>query len=306
MGCSSSTSRMRGERSGTVCLLRGYGARVASHGGVLDHRVYRAAFLPALVALFVLAFSLTDVRRSRAPTRLAPLRLRRRSAPFTTMRGPGRSASRTGGPGSTDDAGLADRVAEVFEDTGFAGRAGVERRTLQRDDRSTARPTSRPCSPRARGCRATRVVVIAHRDAAGVAGRRRPVGHRGAARARAPVRRPRPAPRRSCSPRCPAAAAASRARARSRSTCTGPVDAVFVLGDLAGEDAAAPVRGARGATAPARCRWRSSARRSRRCATELAGDPGRTRAAVQLLRRALPLTARRAGRRSTPRAARRC
>src|SRR6478735_3150357 len=76
MGCSSSTSRIRGERSGTGVPPRlGLGTdparRARHHGGVLDHRVYRAAFLPALVALFVVAFSLADPARPRTTT-LAP------------------------------------------------------------------------------------------------------------------------------------------------------------------------------------------------------------------------------------------
>src|SRR4051795_5080659 len=86
MGCSSSTSRMRGERSGTPGadgrpqMLRPHRkpdtgpagdafSRPVIMGSVLDHRVYRAAFLPALVALFVVAFSLTDPARPRT-TRL--------------------------------------------------------------------------------------------------------------------------------------------------------------------------------------------------------------------------------------------
>src|SRR3954452_19672584 len=59
MGCSSSTSRMRGGRSG----IRASRSRIEGRyprPEVLDVRVYRAAFLPALVALFVAAFSLVD------------------------------------------------------------------------------------------------------------------------------------------------------------------------------------------------------------------------------------------------------
>src|SRR5689334_19767916 len=41
------------------------------HARVLDHRVYRAAFVPALVALFIVAFSLTDPAAPRT-TFLAP------------------------------------------------------------------------------------------------------------------------------------------------------------------------------------------------------------------------------------------
>src|SRR5919206_5359844 len=94
---------------------------VASHADtvktVLDVRVYRAAFLPALVAVFVAAFSLAD----RPPPSLSPLaadafdatvafgeqakRPPRNSLAELAARFPDRA------PGSGGDAALADRVA---------------------------------------------------------------------------------------------------------------------------------------------------------------------------------------------------
>src|SRR3954471_14284890 len=106
--------------------------------GMLDLRVYRAAFLPALVALFVVAFSLSDPAKPRT-TRQAfdyddggrafgaaapPQRnsLRELAAAFPARR-----------PGSPGDAALADRVAAEFAATGFATRGGVRREAFVGD-----------------------------------------------------------------------------------------------------------------------------------------------------------------------------
>ena len=133
-------------------------------GPVLDVRVYRAAFLPALVALFVAAFSLAD--------RPAPARRRSAADAFdaerafggpTPLRNSLRSwpaRSRTGAPARPTTPALADRVAE----------------TLARPDRTRgpglpgharARPaTSRPWSACGPGLSSRRIVVVSHRDAA--------------------------------------------------------------------------------------------------------------------------------------------
>jgi hypothetical protein len=129
---------------------------------VLDVRVYRAAFLPALVALFVAAFSLAD-RPAPATTEAdagafdgarafggrAPLRnsLAELAASF-----PSRA------PGSPDDMALADRVAQ----------------TLERPDRTDA-PAFRVTREQAGevetvigvrpGLSSRRIVVLSHRDA---------------------------------------------------------------------------------------------------------------------------------------------
>ncbi|MEA2386610.1 MAG: hypothetical protein QOJ22_784, partial [Thermoleophilaceae bacterium] len=130
---------------------------------MLDHRVYRAAFLPALVALFVLAFSLTDVPRPHT-TRLAPLAFDAQRA-FTTMQDLAQRFPRRR-PGSTDDTELADRVAEGFRDTGFASASDIERRNVSTTtidgpaDLETVLATREGISDHT-------VVVIAHRDAAG-------------------------------------------------------------------------------------------------------------------------------------------
>src|SRR5689334_24149828 len=109
---------MRGARSG----IRASSSRIEGRyprPEVLDVRVYRAAFLPALVALFIAAFSLAD-RPAPATTPLA-------ADAFSADRafGPGpapaldslRELARAfpdRRPGSAGDRGLADRVAAAL------------------------------------------------------------------------------------------------------------------------------------------------------------------------------------------------
>src|SRR5215213_11931418 len=89
---------------------------------VLDVRIYRAAFVPALLALFVVAFSLEG--------RPSPLRTRAIADAFDPARAYGSERLRDSllqlgsafperRPGSAGDAALADRVAGVFGAAGF-------------------------------------------------------------------------------------------------------------------------------------------------------------------------------------------
>jgi hypothetical protein len=124
---------------------------------MLDVRVYRAAFLPALVALFVAAFSLAD-RPAPATTEAAadafdgerafggraPLRnsLAELAGSFPDRR-----------PGTADDAALADRVADTLSrGRGF------------RVARETAGEVETVIGVRP-GLSSRRIVVLAHRDA---------------------------------------------------------------------------------------------------------------------------------------------
>src|SRR5215217_5009456 len=108
---------MRGARSAIwLCVEDSLCAVLSS--GVLDVRVYRAAFLPALVALFVAAFSLIDrpdpvasplaadaFDGERAFGARAPLE---NSLSELARKFPNRL------PGSAGDAALADRVADTL------------------------------------------------------------------------------------------------------------------------------------------------------------------------------------------------
>src|SRR3954452_24809556 len=118
MGCSSSTSRMRGGRSG----IRASRSRIEGRyprPEVLDVRVYRAAFLPALVALFVAAFSLLD-RPAPATTSQAADAFdgaRAFGSADPPPRGSLRELARSfpaRAPASPGDSGLAGRVASAL------------------------------------------------------------------------------------------------------------------------------------------------------------------------------------------------
>ena len=129
---------------------------------MLDVRVYRAAFLPALLALFVVAFSLEG--------RPSPLRTRAIADAFDPARAYGSAALRDSllqlgdafpdrRPGSSGDAALADRVAGVFRAAGFsASRTTEPGRTV---DGETDLETVVGVRP---GLSSRRIVVLAHRD----------------------------------------------------------------------------------------------------------------------------------------------
>src|SRR4051794_24658606 len=147
------------------------GARAARHNaGVLDHRVYRAAFLPELVALFVVAFSLTDPGRART-TRLAPDAFHGRAVFGAGATPPRNSLSELGRafpdrrPGSPADVALGRRVAEVFRSTGFGGSAGVDRRTGTADTVDGRKDLVDVVATR-QGLSTHTIVVVAHRDTA--------------------------------------------------------------------------------------------------------------------------------------------
>lgn len=132
---------------------------------MLDVRVYRAAFLPAVVALFVVAFSLTD-RPAGISSDLAadafngvraygpadpPRRdsLRELAASFPHRR-----------PGSAGDRALAARVAGVF------GANGLRVRIDSRRERTAAGTAQLETVVGVRpGLSSRRIVVMAHRDA---------------------------------------------------------------------------------------------------------------------------------------------
>lgn len=128
---------------------------------MLDHRVYRAGFLPALVVLMLAAFSLTD-RPAPSTTRFAPdaldpLRVTALMDEFAEAF----PARLPGGPG---DVALADRVRQGFIGTGFADADAIEvethgARTVEgRVDLRTVLATRLGLSSR-------RIVIVAHRDA---------------------------------------------------------------------------------------------------------------------------------------------
>src|ERR687896_1812517 len=171
MGCSSSTSRIRGARSAMTSLNgEDSGLPHEYRKGVLDLRVYRAAFLPALVAVFVAAFSLAD-RPAPVTTPLSADTFDA-SAAFGDEARPQRNSLNELArsfpdrrPGAPDDAALADRIADTF---------GLQDRRTRRTAFQVTRTSEeyggadletvvgvRP------GLSSRRIVVLANRDARG-------------------------------------------------------------------------------------------------------------------------------------------
>ena len=131
--------------------------------GVLDVRVYRAAFIPALLAIFVVAFSLQG--------RPAPARTRAVADAFDPNRAYGServqgSLLQLGGtfpdrsPGSAGDAALADRVGQTLRASGFdVTRSSTSGRTVEGERELETVAGVRP------GLSDRRIVVLTHRDA---------------------------------------------------------------------------------------------------------------------------------------------
>jgi len=130
--------------------------------GVLDVRVYRAAFLPALIALFVVAFSLEG--------RPSALRTRAVADAFDPIRAYGSPQVRDSllqlgaafperRPGSAGDAALADRVDAVFRTAGFSvARTRISGRAVDGEAGLETVVGVRP------GLSSRRIVVLTHRD----------------------------------------------------------------------------------------------------------------------------------------------
>lgn len=256
---------------------------------MLDPRIYRASFLPVLIALLVVAFALQDRPRPIGTT-IAPdafvgsaarARLNDLVRAFPDRR-----------PGSLGDEALARRVATSLRDAlqpaGGAGGASVVQeqrfrgRTIDGTHDLTNVIATRPGSP------GPGIVVVAHRDAA----------HRGAkaelsgtavllelARIAGSGRLRRTITFVSTTGGSGGAAGARAAASR----LPRPLDAVIVLGDMASVNTSRPLvvpySAGRGVAPVQLRRTLEAAVRS-----EAHVDPGGARAAVQWARQAFPLT----------------
>ncbi len=130
---------------------------------MLDVRVYRAAFIPALLAIFVVAFSLQG--------RPTPVRTRAVADAFDPSRAYGSerlagsllqlgSAFPERNPGSAGDDALADRVAASLRGSGFdVDRSTTSGRTVDGERNLETVVGVRP------GLSDRRIVVLTHRDA---------------------------------------------------------------------------------------------------------------------------------------------
>ena len=126
---------------------------------MLDVRVYRAAFAPALIALFVAAFSLTD-RPPGVTTPFAPAGFDGGRA-YTLLGELGEDFPERP-PGSDADRALADRVADTFRANNFrVSRSTSEERTVRGKTPLETVVGVRP------GLSSRRIVVMAHRDSLG-------------------------------------------------------------------------------------------------------------------------------------------
>jgi len=263
---------------------------------VLDVRVYRAAFLPALIAVFVAAFSLAD-RPAPTTTGLSAEAFDAASA-FGDVAKPRRNSlnelARTfpnRAAGSDGDARLADRVADVLGTREQGSRRPafeVTRSTTEWDGNDLETVMGVRAGPSSR-----RIVVLASRDASGRPGRAE-LSSTAALLELARIYRRRDLRKTLVLVSTSGATtgfAGARAWARQAAKAQGasPVDAVIVLGDLAGKRNRKPwvvPWTTNGDSAPlALQRTVESALRA-----EVAPNPGGAHASGQWVRRALPLT----------------
>ena len=260
--------------------------------GVLDGRAYRAAFLPAFLVLFVVAFSLEN-RPPPASTTLAPEAFSAartfgtgpEEPPYNSLLELGRSHPDRS-PGSPGDAAVADRVAGAFATD---GRFTV-RRLRHEADTGRRRVTLETVVGVRPGVSSRRIVVIAHRDAVG-----RPslAALSGTA---VLLELSRIADlrdlRRTLVLVSTSGGTIGGAGARAWAETVGEasqVDGVVVLGDLANSATRRPwivpwSTEPRPAPLPLRRTLETAVR------AEVGADPGGARAVVQWMRRALPLT----------------
>jgi hypothetical protein len=256
---------------------------------VLDPRVYRTAFLPALVALFVAAFALED--------RPDPARSAVPSAAFDAARAFGSSAApepqslkamgetfRDRRAGSVDDVRLADFVKQTFQAPGERGeRAGFSVRRTVTSSRAGDLVTVIGTRP---GLSERRIVVLAHRDGPGLAN----LSGTAALLELARVLKGRELRKTLVLVSTSGSTTGfAGARAWAREAAGGSVDGVLVLGDMAGTRISKPwIIGwpaSSGATPLGLERTVQAAVRR-----EAHNDAGGPRALAQWVRRALPVT----------------
>jgi len=256
---------------------------------MLDVRLYRAAFAPVLVAVLVAAFSLSERPRPIGTT-LAPDAFDGQRA-YASLLELGRTFPRRA-PGSPGDEALADRVEAGLRAAGFAPRRlRVPAETVDGEQ------TLETVIGERAGRDSRRVVVVAHRDApagdggagAGAAGADARLSGTAALLELARLYRGR-ATRRTLTLVSTSGATGGNAGVRELvAQLRGPIDAVIVLGDLAGRTVRRPVVVPWSESAGiAPMRLRRTVEEAVRQETEL--DPGSPRALAQLARLAVPLT----------------
>ncbi len=273
---------------------------------MLDLRVYRAAFVPALLALFVVAFSLQG--------RPSPARTRAIADAFDPARAFGTPAIRDSllqlgaaypdrRPGSSGDAALADRVGDVLGAAGFdVDRSTEEGRTVDGPADLETVVGVRP------GRSSRRIVILAHRDGLGSPGLAELSGTAALLELARIFRTQVPSDEaEQTAPGRPqlvgrdlaktlvlvstsgGTGGGAGARAWARAQEGAGIDAVLVLGDLASAEWHKPwvVPWSNGHAQPP-LGWQRTVETAARQETGV--DPGGSRATAQWARRALPVT----------------
>ena len=253
-------------------------------GAMVDHRVYRAAFLPALVALMLAAFSLTD-RPRPATTRVAPDAFDAARAARTIETLAAEFGDRR--PGTDGDIGVAERVARAFATTGFAAENAVRTETVRAHTVAGRRDLRLVVAERP-GLSRRRIVILAHRDARPGA----PVTTLSGTAVQLELARVLSDRDLRSTVVLASVSGGSGGYAGARAALDqvgGPVDTVLVLGDLASDRSRRPwVVPWASAGEPAPHGLRRTVEVALRA--ETGQDPGRSRALAQWARRAVPLT----------------
>ncbi len=252
---------------------------------MLDIRVYRAAFLPALVALFIAAFSLADrpepAQSPSPPDSFDSERAFGGRAPLQNSLTELARSFPDRAPGTAGDAGLADRVAETL------GRPDRTQGPAFQVSRESTGDVETVIGVRP-GLSSRRIVVLSHRDAIGRPGLAELSGTAAMLELARLFRARELTKTLVLVSTSGATTGFSGARAWAEAADDGSVDAVIVLGDMAGAKATRPwvVPWSLGLE-PVPLRLQRTVESAMRAE---AGGPGGTRALVQWLRRALPFT----------------
>lgn len=248
---------------------------------MLDLRVYRAAFVPLLIAVLVAAFSLESPPRAIG-TSLAPDAFDGEAA-FVKL-GQLTEAFGNRRPGSADDDALADRVARELEvlGTGTVQRSRTRAQTIDGEQELETVTATRPGRP------GPGLVVVAHRDAAG------PIAEAALSGTAALLELARVAStgslERSITFVSTSGGSGGAAGARAVvDELPTPVDAVLVLGDVASRNLTKPwVVGWSNGGGVAPLRLQRTVQAAVRA--ETGQDPGAPRAGAQWARLAFPMT----------------
>src|SRR5581483_11873435 len=126
---------------------------------MLDPRIYRAAFVPVVLAIVALAFSLYD-QQGPLGTSLAPDAFNAQNA-WATMTGLSRNYPNRL-PGSPSDTALAGRVAQILGRHGFSVSTDVSAARTAQGTRTLETVTVQRA-----GFSSRAIVVVAHRDSLG-------------------------------------------------------------------------------------------------------------------------------------------